>query len=399
MKPVVVRVGRITVALGLIAFGITLLLENTIGSSGFSSWVYKLWPLLLVGFGAEYLIRSVLAGQTREGEPPLALRFDLGGAFLLILVVLLTTGITTVRSWVASGTNGRFPVFSFGSGSVERTETRTFELGGARELRVDVPAGTIRLEQGSGPSVNVNATYVAHGVVLDGQAVMRELEQIRLEAGQGGSLSLRAVIPPGLHNVSVNLTLRVPPDLKVTAETGAGRIQVPNYKGELDLRSGAGQIQVDSGAGSLSISTGASQIVVNQFDGPVSAKAGVGSITLRNILGPIQADTGTGAISIRDFQGGKLVAETRTGGLHVTTGAVLEGDVILKTSAGSVTLEVPKESSMRVTAQTRAGSLNLPEFMATSGSAPARSGMGTNGEGKYTVTLEAGTGSVNFQTR
>lgn len=401
MKPVVQKVGRITVAIGLVVFGIALLIDNLSGQMTYTGWVYKLWPALLIGFGLEYLIRSVLAQREASeapDSPPRSLRFDLGGAFLLLLVIALSAGITTFRTWVTTAPGGRLDFVDFGGPRVSLDSSAVVPVDGAAELRIDVNAGTVRLEQHSlTDQVRVEATYTAQGFVFDANSARRDLERIRLAAERGNPITIRAEIPSDLRNVSVQFTVYAPPGMKIRAETGAGRIYVQHYNGDLDLRSGAGSIHVAAGAGSLNAGSGAGQITVADFEGPVSVKASVGTLSLRNIFGSIQADSGTGQILIREFQGPKVVAETRTGSISVSSNAVLAGDLVLKTSAGSINLDLPRDSSFRATAQTRAGSVTLPSFMATTGSTgPTRSGTGISGDGKHTITLEAGTGSIHF---
>lgn len=400
MKPTIVKVGRITVALGLVAFGVAMLLDNFAATRDYVAWIFRLWPLILIGFGIEYLIRTVLAQQAPEGSAPVTLRLDVGGAFLLFLVIVLSVGIASFRTWTADWNVGRFPFVNVGGRSISQSQQGSYALDGAKAVRIDVPVGSITIDQGnSADEVQVEAEFTAHGFVMDSDAVVRELERIKLDVIRGDPLALRVDIPKDLDNISISFTVHLPPGLKVRAENGAGRIQVSTYQGDLDLHSGAGTIFVGSGGGSLNASSGAGRIQVQQFDGPVSAKASVGTLSIANVIGSIQADTGTGSIDVRNFQGGKLVAESRTGRLNVFTDAPLAGDVILKASAGSINLTVPRSSSMRVTAQTRAGGLSVPDFMTSSGTGPVRSGIGTNLDGKYTVSLEAGTGSIQFTTR
>lgn len=396
MKPATQKVGRITVALGLIVFGIALLLDNMGSTQNVTSWVYKLWPVILIGFGGEYLVRTVLA-QRSGSENPAPLRFDIGGAILLLLVVALSFGITTARSWFSDET-GR--ITFAGGDAVIRSDSAVLALDDAREVQVNVDAGTVRLLQHSKPDeIRIESTYTARGFIVDRERVRQDLDQIKLSATSGDVVKIRADMPRDLNNITVSYTIYAPPGLTVKAETGAGMVRVTDYKGDLHLSSGAGSIYVEAGAGSVAANSGAGSVVVRNFEGPVSARAGTGRLEVHNVVGNIQLDSGAGQISIREFTGGKLIADTRMGSIHADTSSVLSGDVVLKTSAGTINLTLPGESSMRASAQTRAGSLTLPSFMSANGNGPARSGMGTAGDGKYTVTLEAGTGSIHFNTR
>lgn len=84
------------------------------------------------------------------------------------------------------------------------------------------------------------------------------------------------------------------------------------------------------------------------------------------------------------------------GEIFVSTPSPLEGDVLLKSQTGHVRLNIPKESSIRVTAQTKTGSLEMPEFLSRSRAGAGETAVGSSGDGKYTINLEASTGLVQF---
>ncbi len=399
MKPITQRVGRITVALGLILFGVALLLDNFSGELTATSWVYRLWPMLLIGFGLEYLVRTVLVSRRSPDDGPVNLRFDYGGAFLLLLIFSVSAGVHTFRGLVVDGP-GR--ISFIGGPSISQTQSKLFPLNDAKEVVVSFDVGTVVIEQGtSSNEVKVEVSYTVHGLIINEDKVWKEIEEVQMTSTSGSVLQLESKTPSTLNNVSIRYVVSIPPSLKVTVNAGAGRIQVPVYHGDLDLRSNVGTITVDTGVGSLKANAGAGSIIVRNFDGPVNARTNVGSMTVSSVGGDVELHSGTGTITINEFHSGSLIAETRTGSVSASTSSVLGGNVLLKTSAGSITLSVPRDSSMRATAQTRAGSVTLPSFMTTSDQspAPAKSGVGTNGTGTHSVTLEAGTGQVNFSTR
>ncbi len=388
------KVGRITVALSLVAFGAGLLLDNLGWYTGAISWVARLWPLILIGFGLEYLAYTALGA--RQGAER-RLRFDVGGAFLLAFIVLLSVGITAARgfSW-PNGVNFSVPI-----GPQETVSgDQTIALENAKTVKADVGVGTITLQPAvRAGEVRIEYTYTATGFTAG--ANMKELlSQIKLTSDNtGDTVRITSELPRGLNNVNLHYTLYVPNDLTVKLQTGAGRIEATGYQGTLELTSNVGRIDVSAGAGSLTTVSGSGQIMVRDHSGPVSARTNVGSLDLVNINGTLQLDSGTGSITVREFQGGQLVAETRTGRIDAQTASALTGNVSLKTNTGSVALTVPNESSVRATAQTRTGSLNVPAFMSTSRSGTGGNAVGTNGSGTYTVSLEAGTGSVHFTVR
>lgn len=392
MTPATQKVGRLTVAIGLVAFGAALLVDNLTANQGATTLVVKFWPLLLIGFGLEYLIRSILAQRNPEES---RLRFDFGGAFLLTLVVMLSVGVTTFRGWVEPQ-GGRL---SFVGPVVEVSETATARVQGAQALTVDVSRGSIRLEPNTrNDEVRVEATYQAHGFIINRDEVRKELEQIKLTITEGADIKVIAEAPSNLNDVTIRYTVYAPPGLVVKAETDAGYMEVNGYQGDLELSSRVGWVMVTGGSGALAVTGGSGSIRVHDFTGPVTVKTNVGAIQIHNVIGAVQADSGTGTIHIQEFQGGNAVVETRTGGIFASTSSQLEGDVILKTQTGTVSLNVPESSSMRATAQIRTGNLSVPAFMSASRNGTASSAVGTSGEGAYTVILEAHTGAIHFNT-
>lgn len=398
MNTTVRKVGRITVAVGLVALGAALLMDNLLAvGPSYTSLILRFWPVVLIGFGLEYLLFSVL-DQIENGQP-VRLRFDIGGAILLFLLVGLTAGFHTVNRWLPN-LGGRVFVGSVSAGT-DRTETDSVSAEGVKEVVIEVDLGRVELYSQGLTEVRVEAAYGAHGVLVlrDGTDTLDNFD-FDLERN-GSTVELKARAPKGVNLGGASATYKVylPSGLKVKVGTGAGTIQVRDYEGDLTLESKLGAIQVEDAAGKLDAETGSGSINIMNFSGPVVAKTMAGGISINQVNGPLQLDSGTGVINVHEYTGGKLVAETKTGSINVQTQAPLDGDVLLKTSAGSVNLTVPEESSMKVTAQTKTGSISAPDFVSLSRSGTSHSGVGSTGDGKHTVTLEATMGSINFHTR
>jgi hypothetical protein len=298
----------------------------------------------------------------------------------------------TFRSWLAN------PAIAFAIGpSTSRAHSRTISAAGVKELQLDVPVGSLRLEPNlQSGEIRVEATYTVHGLLAKRGDAAQQLDRIKLNVTEGESLKIGAEIPNGLDAVSVGLVVYAPPGLTVQADAGAGAVAVQGYKGDLQLTTRLGRIEVDAASGSLSAVSASGLISVRNFTGPVTAKTNMGGISLENQNGPLQLESGTGLIDVNEFHGGQVVAENQMGGIHVSTGAPLEGDVLLKSQTGQVRLHIPKESSVRVTAQIRSGALSVPSFLSRNRSGAGETAIGATSDGQYTVSLEANTGSVHF---
>lgn len=296
-----IKVGRITVAIGLMLFGTALLADNLTGVQHYTSLVIRLWPLLLVGFGGEYLIRSILGSRGGAEEP--RLRFDIGGAMLLTLVVMLSVGVVTFRSWAANP--GIASAFTFGP-SISQTEQRTLAATGVKELQLDVPVGSLRLEPNvhSG-EIRIEATYTVRGLLAVRGDSAQQLEQVKLDITDGETVKVKAAVPPGVNGVSISLVVYAPPELKVQAEASAGTVGVEGYKGDMQLTTRVGHIAVSAASGSLTATNSSGLITIRNFSGPVAAKTNVGSINLENQNGPLQLESGTGSIKCHRLPGRK----------------------------------------------------------------------------------------------
>ncbi|HYF76934.1 MAG TPA: DUF4097 family beta strand repeat-containing protein [Symbiobacteriaceae bacterium] len=388
------KVGRVTVAVGLVAFGVGMLLDNLNLYEGAIAMMAKLWPLLLIGYGIEYMVQSII--NHRSGEDR-RIRWDVGGGILLIVIVLLSVGITSFRTYVLP--EGGNIGLNIGP-SESRAETKQVALGNAKELVADVRVGSVSLRPNvNSNEVKVEATYTINGLIVDRDAIRQMLDEMELQISEGDTIRITTDVPNRLNNVSIAYVIYAPEGLKVRAQTGTGRIDVTGYKGDLQLTSNVGRIEVNAGKGTLVASSGSGYVGVQGFEGPVEAKTNVGSVNVRDTVGTLQLESRTGSIDVHEYHGGALVAETGTGRISVDTNVILDGNVSLKTQTGSINLTIPKESSVRATVQTRTGSVTTPDFMSVSRNGTASSASGTWRDGQFTVTLEASTGGVHFATK
>jgi len=385
-----VRVGRIPVGLALIAYGavkITDGLNVTVSATGL---LLKLWPLLLIALGAEYLIRSML-GEGRSA----ALRFDFGGVFLLLLAVAIGSGITAVQWAVERG------AVAVVQAPVVRTLAVDAPATGVKSLRLSTSMGRIEVRPGSSDTIHVETTLSAHaGDRVRPTDVARQLEQAEVRVTPGANAAVSVNLPAlSGAGLSISYSVSLPPGLLVEAESQAGSIQVFNYQGDLHLTSRMGPVNVDSGSGSLDVQGTSGSVLVRSFNGPISARTEMGRVEMVSTIGDLRLDTQSGPVVVTDFSGGGLEAHTNMGSVQARTDLPLAGDVKLSTQSGSITLSLPGSSSMRVTARTNAGSLNLPASLQRTRDGMGWSGSGTVGDGKYQVDLRTQMGPLTLFAR
>lgn len=391
------KIGRITVAIGLVAVGAALLMDNLLGTgSSYIGVVLRFWPVLLIGFGLEYLLHSAFARTDESNGNPVRLRFDFGGAFLLTLIIGATAGFNSLSQWISLNPRDYVAV---GAAS-QRTETSAIPADGAKEVLIDIDLGRVELYPQKLSEVRVEAAYgLSGGLVRREQSHSVDDFQVSLD----GTETIRVVgtAPKGKNLSIVNATYRIylPENLKVRVNTGAGSVMVGDYEGDLYVNTKLGVIDLVAVTGNVEAETASGTIVMHDITGKVTARTSAGRVNLQRIMGAVEVDSGTGVISVEDQSGGTLVAETKTGSINVQSSFPLDGDMLLRTSAGSIELNLPAESSMKVSAQTKTGSIAAPDFMKITQNGPSRSASGVANGGQHTITLEAQMGTITLHTR
>lgn len=191
------------------------------------------------------------------------------------------------------------------------------ELSGARNLRVKLDAGSIKVQGGSQSSI----TYVLHrrAYTSSEQGARREFESNRITASVKGDTAW-LVAQGGSENrkCSDDLVVSVPRQMDYSrVETGGGSVNATSLAGRLEIETGGGSIRVDDIGGEVRAETGGGAIDVGTVGGDVNLQTGGGNVKINAAKGNIKAETG----------GGSLVV------LSGLQGAVLE------TGGGSIKLE------------------------------------------------------------
>jgi len=381
------RVGRVTVAIGFVATGAALLLDNVLGAGPrFTPLLLRLWPVFLIGFGVELLA----AGLLNQAGEPRPVRFEVGGALLLAGALGLAS---VVSAFTGFGWHSRQP-----PEVTAHTVTRSVPAAGARALIVDVDVGRVHLQSHGAREVRVEAEYGFLGVVPPAWLGAAGEFDLTVEEGETVRVTARAPAdnPPiglGVGTLTAVYRIYAPEDLAVQVRSGLGAIFVEDYRGDLDLNTNAGGITVEDSAGSLKAETSSGGVHVARFEGPVTVATSAGPVTAEEVEGELTIRSGTAVITVDDYLGPSLTAETRTGSITARLERPPAGPVVLRTGAGSVNLSLPEESDVTITATTRSGSIS--GLGAGGGSGPSRTASRTLGAGTHPVRLEANTGSIH----
>src|ERR1700722_1887511 len=112
--------------------------------------------------------------------------------------------------------------------------------------------------------------------------------QTRVEYTSGSLLvkapkSWRQWTPRGGRE-SIDVEIRLPEGLRVSADMAMGNVSATGRLGELDLKTGLGDISIEE-AGTVRIRTGFGELIIGRVDGDADVKTGSGRIDIGWIAG------------------------------------------------------------------------------------------------------------------
>ena len=246
----------------------------------------------------------------------------------------------------------------------------TGDLGTARNLRVKLAAGSVRVQGGSQAGV----TYVIHrkAYTSSEQQARHEFESYRINTSvKGDTAWVVAESSRRDSKCADEFIINVPRGLQsAKIETGGGNVNATGIGGSVNLESGGGSIHLDDIGGEVSAETGGGAIEVGSVEGNVSLQTGGGNIKVASAKGEITAESGGGSVvvlsglqgAVLETGGGSIRVDKCSGRVKATTGGgsidlgEIGGPAEIETGAGSIRLASAKG---RVQAQTGGGTIQL----------------------------------------
>ncbi len=228
--------------------------------------------------------------------------------------------------------------------SAKGEQTQRFAVDGPGELAVRNAAGGITITAGTGNEVIITAQKTAWGFSRD--EAERQLAAMNIAMRQeGGRVTVifeqeeRASY--GRPN-TVDLTIQVPAQMQVTANTNLGDVRLSGIAGDADLQTQYGAIDISATGGGLTANTDSGAVSVRGIEagnGPVSLTSRYGKITLEEgSMASLSVDSGSGEVRLTGLQvAGPLVVKSSYGAVNLDR--VLAESYDLDTDSGSITLD------------------------------------------------------------
>jgi DUF4097 and DUF4098 domain-containing protein YvlB len=246
----------------------------------------------------------------------------------------------------------------------------TGDLGSAKNLRMKLASGSVRVQGGSQSGI----TYVIHrkAYTSSEQQARHEFESYRVSAMVKGDTAWIVAESGGRdRRCSDDFVINVPRNLQGTKiETGGGNVTAAGVAGRVELESGGGNIRVDDIGGDVVAETGGGTLDVGSVQGNVNLQTGGGNIKIASAKGEIKAESGGGSVvvlsglqgAVLETGGGSIRVDKCSGHVKATTGGgsvdlgEIGGPAEIETGAGSIRLA---SANGRVQAQTGGGSIQL----------------------------------------
>src|SRR2546425_6032939 len=155
----------------------------------------------------------------------------------------------------------------------------TGTLAAAKNLRVKVELGSVRVEGGSQPGINYVIRNRAYTSTED--KARREFDSYKISAYVRGDTAWIVGDWQGgrPHRFSGDFVINVPRDMEwVKVETDGGSVSTTGIAGRADAESGGGSIHVDDVGGAINAETGGGSIDVGNVGGDLNLHTGGGGI-------------------------------------------------------------------------------------------------------------------------
>jgi hypothetical protein len=225
--------------------------------------------------------------------------------------------------------------------------SKTFELNGKADLRVNTNDASVQVEAWEGKEIQ--ARVVSEGVRI-GLWGSSDTHQVRVRDSQSGNrVELEVRVPStnwviGVNTLSARIELKVPREASLDIHSNDGDLSVHGLKGEITLSTQDGRIEADSLEGTLRASTG---------DGNMRVQGRFDSLNLR---------TGDGRISAVISQGSQMVSgwsvHSGDGDVELSLPEDFAADLEVHTGDGRITSDLPITVSGSLDHSSLRGKLN-----------------------------------------
>jgi hypothetical protein len=260
----------------------------------------------------------------------------------------------------------------------EESETRSVAPPRGGALRIDHANGTTRVAGEDREDIEITMHKTARAE--SEEEARRLLREIRLETREeGGNLTLEFEIPGRWNRRGkVDVELRVPRGVHVDILASNGKVCVQGMRSGVRCKSANGTIRIDDVVGDISVATSNAKVKTHCTCGRLRARSSNGPIELEEHRGSVDASTSNGMI-------------------HCELDEVGREGVMLATSNGRISLDLPDEVDGDVDIRVDNGVIRTQRRFGDASSESSGRVKGTLGRGGVPIRLRASNGMISLR--
>ena len=247
----------------------------------------------------------------------------------------------------------------------------TGSMPAAKNLRVKVDSGSVRVKGGSQQTINYSISN--HSYASSEEKARREFDGLQDQRLRpwGHGVGGRRMAGKRPRRSSSEFVINVPRNVDlVKVATDGGDLVATGVAGRVEAESGGGTIHLDDIGGAINAETGGGNIDVGTVGSELTVRTGGGGIKVMAAKGKINAESGGGSVvvvsglqgAVLETGGGSIEVQHCAGSLKVTTGGgsidlgEIAGPAEIETGGGSIRLT---SATGAVRAETGGGSITL----------------------------------------
>ena len=226
------------------------------------------------------------------------------------------------------------------------------EVSFVKEFRVSTPANLLISTSGGSIStsgydkdvIEVSFIVKRRNQVMDVTLEkLQELAEIEItQENNNVQISVKKTFEKG---ISVGFDVKTPYKTSCNLHTSGGHIDVTDVTGNQEFKTSGGHLSFSNITGNINANTSGGHITINNSKADISAETSGGHISMENIEGSINTHTSGGSIKITNAKF-DVIAETSGGSIDLDE---VQGAIELKTSGGHISLKNISGSVQAVT--------------------------------------------------
>ncbi len=152
-----------------------------------------------------------------------------------------------------------------------------------------------------------------------------------------------------LSNLDVKYKVMVPKDYVLEISTSGGDVKINEVQGSKKISTSGGDIEIVNCKGVLNCSTSGGDITVNNVNGDINLSTSGGDINIKTSDCKINASTSGGDISV-EYKGENKGIDLGTSGgdIKLAVEKDIKADLMLKTSGGEISVNLPLTSTEKI---------------------------------------------------